>query len=213
MPRHITSLANYSPANRYDFRRDREEDWADRHVARWRDHWIDVAFEDDVEAIVVRIGRLSATSSSTTQQALVEVGLQDFEYDTLHHLMIRDTPGLASPSALADDLGISNAGMTGRLDSLEKAGWIQRSAGRRRPAPGRASRSPRAARRSGAGRWTCAAGPRTRSCTRSTPTSARRWPALLKKMTLVTEPPRATFFWVVQRRLRLITGSGHTVGA
>ena len=34
------------------------EDWTDRHVARWRDHWIDVAFEDDVEAIVVRIGRL-----------------------------------------------------------------------------------------------------------------------------------------------------------
>jgi DNA-binding MarR family transcriptional regulator len=42
--------------------------------------------------------------------------------------MIRDTPGLASPSALAADLGISNAGMTGRLDALEKAGWIQRSA-------------------------------------------------------------------------------------
>ena len=104
------------------------EDWTDRHVARWRDHWIDVAFEDDVEAIVVRIGRLKHYFKLTTQQALVEVGLQDFEYDTLHHLMIRDTPGLASPSALATDLGISNAGMTGRLDALEKAGWIQRSA-------------------------------------------------------------------------------------
>lgn len=105
-----------------------DEDWTDRHVARWRDHWIDVAFEDDVEAIVVRIGRLKHYFKLTTQQALVEVGLQDFEYDTLHHLMIRDTPGLASPSALAADLGISNAGMTGRLDALEKAGWIQRSA-------------------------------------------------------------------------------------
>ena len=104
------------------------EDWTDRHVARWRDHWIDVAFEDDVEAIVVRISRLKHFFKLTTQQALVEVGLQDFEYDTLHHLMIRDTPGLASPSALAADLGISNAGMTGRLDALEKAGWIQRSA-------------------------------------------------------------------------------------
>jgi DNA-binding MarR family transcriptional regulator len=104
------------------------EDWADRHVARWRDHWIDVAFEDDVEAIVVRIGRLRHHFKLTTQHALVEVGLQDFEYDTLHQLMIRDTPGYASPSALATDLGISNAGMTGRLDSLEKAGWIQRSA-------------------------------------------------------------------------------------
>jgi DNA-binding MarR family transcriptional regulator len=104
-----------------------DEDWADRHVARWRDHWIDVPFEDDVEAIVVRIGRLRKYFRLTTQRALLETGLQDFEYDTLHQLMIRDTPGQASPSALAADLGISNAGMTGRLDALERAGWIQRS--------------------------------------------------------------------------------------
>lgn len=104
------------------------EDWTDRHVARWRDHWLDVDFDDDVEAIVVRIGRLRRHFQATTQAAVAEVGLQDFEYDTLHQLMIRDTPGLASPSALAEDLGISNAGMTGRLDALEKAGWIQRRA-------------------------------------------------------------------------------------
>jgi DNA-binding MarR family transcriptional regulator len=107
---------------------DEPADWADRHVARWRDHWIDIAIEDDVEAIVVRIGRLQKHFKLTTQHALAEVGLQDFEYDTLHQLMIRDTPGLASPSALAEDLGISNAGMTGRLDALERAGWIQRRA-------------------------------------------------------------------------------------
>ena len=105
-----------------------QQDWADRHVERWRDHWVDVSFDDDVEAIVVRMGRLMKYfKSNTTQEVLVEVGLQDFEYQTLHLLMIRDTPGRASPSALAADLGISNAGMTGRLDALEKAGWIQRS--------------------------------------------------------------------------------------
>lgn len=105
-----------------------QDDWADRHVARWRDHWVDVRFEDDVEAIVVRIGRLMRHFRTTTQAALAEVGLQDFEYETLHHLMVRDTPGQASPSALAADLGISGAGMTGRLDALERAGWIQRRA-------------------------------------------------------------------------------------
>lgn len=105
-----------------------QQDWADRHVERWRDHWVDVSFDDDVEAIVVRMGRLMKYfKSNTTQEVLVEVGLQDFEYQTLHLLMIRDTPGQASPSALAADLGISNAGMTGRLDALEKAGWIRRS--------------------------------------------------------------------------------------
>lgn len=104
------------------------KDWADRHVERWRDHWVDVTFEDDVEAIVVRLGRLVRHFKSTTQEVLAEVGLQDFEYETLHLLMIRDTPGRASPSELAADLGISNAGMTGRLDALERAGWVQRSA-------------------------------------------------------------------------------------
>jgi DNA-binding MarR family transcriptional regulator len=104
------------------------EDWADRHVARWRDHWIDIAFDDDVEAIVVRMGRLVRHLKAMKQLALAEVGLQDFEYETLHLLMIRDTPGHASPSVLAADLGISNAGMTGRLDALEKAGWVQRRA-------------------------------------------------------------------------------------
>lgn len=105
-----------------------QQDWADRHVERWRDHWIDVSFEDDVEAIVVRMGRLvKHFKATTTQEVLAEVGLQEFEYRTLHLLMIRDTPGQASPSALAADLGISNAGMTGRLDALEKAGWIRRS--------------------------------------------------------------------------------------
>ena len=102
------------------------EDWADRHVARWRDHWIDVAFDDEVEAIIVRIDRIVRYFRKTKQEAVAAAGLHDSEYDTLHHLMIRDTPGLANPSDLAEDLGISNAGMTGRLDSLEKAGYLQR---------------------------------------------------------------------------------------
>lgn len=104
------------------------DDWADRHVARWRDHWIGLEFDEDVEAIVVRMGRLMKHFRAMTAAALAEVGLQDHEYETLHLLMIRDTPGHAAPSALAADLGISNAGMSGRLESMERAGWVQRTA-------------------------------------------------------------------------------------
>ena len=32
------------------------EDWVDRHVARWRDHWIDIHFDDEVEGVMERIG-------------------------------------------------------------------------------------------------------------------------------------------------------------
>ena len=105
------------------------KDAADLHVERWRDHWIDVSFDDEVEALTVRIGLLQRYLRNAKQAALLQVDLQDFEYDTLHTLMIRDTPGHASPSALATDLGLSNAGMTGRLDGLEKKGWLKRLPG------------------------------------------------------------------------------------
>lgn len=102
------------------------EDWTDRHVARWRDHWLDLDFDDQVEGVFVRINRISRYLKRESQRAVAEVGLTDFEYETLHSLMIRDTPGSASPTELAEELGVSGAGMTGRLDGLEKAGWIRR---------------------------------------------------------------------------------------
>jgi DNA-binding MarR family transcriptional regulator len=105
------------------------KDSADLHVERWRDHWIDIPFDDEVEAAMVRIGRLVRHLTATTQTALVETGLQDFEYETLHTLMIRDTPGRASPTALAQGLGVSPAGMSGRLSGLEKRGFVKRVPG------------------------------------------------------------------------------------
>ena len=102
------------------------EDWTDRHVARWRDHWLDFDFDEQVEAAFVRVGRIARYLRQAKQRAVAEVGLTDFEYDTLHVLMIRDTPGSASPTELAAELGVSGAGMTGRLDGLERAGWIRR---------------------------------------------------------------------------------------
>lgn len=103
------------------------KDSADLHVERWRDHWVlDAAFDDQVEAAMVRIIRLDRYLTSTTQKALSEAKLQRHEYETLHHLMIRDTPGRASPTALANDIGVSPAGMTGRLDGLERQGYLKR---------------------------------------------------------------------------------------
>ncbi len=43
--------------------------------------------------------------------------------------MIRDTPGHATPSELARDLMVSPAGITGRLDALEKSGYLRRVRG------------------------------------------------------------------------------------
>ena len=111
-----------------DQREPREQDWADLHVERWRGHWmLDTPFDDDTEAIFIRMGRLLRHLRSVAEQAARQVGLEQFEYETLHHLMVRDTPGTAAPSQLAVDLGISPAGMTGRLITLEKSGWVRRT--------------------------------------------------------------------------------------
>lgn len=102
------------------------EDWTDRHVARWRDHWLELDFDPEVEGVFARISRISRYLHKAKQKAVAQVGLTDADYDTLHVLMIRDTPGSASPTELAEELGVSGAGMTGRLDTLEKAGWVRR---------------------------------------------------------------------------------------
>ncbi|MFF8880051.1 MarR family winged helix-turn-helix transcriptional regulator [Streptomyces flaveolus] len=106
---------------------DQPHDWADRHVDRWRDHWIGIDFDDEVEAITVRLDRIRRHLKQSTRRAVEGAGLQIHEYETLHHLMIRDTPGRTTPSALAADLGVSAAGTTGRLDALERSGWVRRA--------------------------------------------------------------------------------------
>jgi DNA-binding MarR family transcriptional regulator len=106
------------------------KDGADLHVERWRDHWVlDKGFDDDVEAMTVRIWEIHKRFRAATKEAASQVGLQDFEYQTLHALMIRDTPGRASPGELAQEMEVSNAGVTGRLDSMEKKGWVKRMPG------------------------------------------------------------------------------------
>ena len=106
------------------------KDEADLHVERWRDHWVlDKGFDDAIEAMTVRIASIGKWFRATTKDAVAQVGLQDFEYETLHHLMIRDTPGRASPGELAQEMGVSNAGVSGRLDSMEKKGWLKRIPG------------------------------------------------------------------------------------
>ncbi|MDI2128288.1 MarR family winged helix-turn-helix transcriptional regulator [Yinghuangia seranimata] len=108
------------------------EDSVDRHIARWRDK---APFDERVEGIITRIQLINRHIRQTKNRALAEVGLQDFEFETLHRLASRGTPGRATPSELAAELKISPAGMTGRLDTLEKAGLIRRlreSADRRR---------------------------------------------------------------------------------
>jgi DNA-binding MarR family transcriptional regulator len=99
------------------------DDSVDRHIARWRGK---APFDERVEAIVTRLQFLVKHLSRGKDAALAMVGLQDFEFETLHRLASRGEHGRATPSELAADLKLSPAGMTGRLDTLEKAGLVRR---------------------------------------------------------------------------------------
>jgi DNA-binding MarR family transcriptional regulator len=99
------------------------EDSVDRHLARWRDK---APFDERVEAIITRIQLLARHVAHAKDQALAEIGLQGFEFETLHRLVSRGTPWRATPSELAAELMVSPAGITGRLDTLENAGLIRR---------------------------------------------------------------------------------------
>ncbi|MBF8185357.1 MarR family transcriptional regulator [Nonomuraea sp. K274] len=97
------------------------EDSVDRHLARWRGK---APFDERVEAVVSRMQLLVKHLSHAKEVALAEVGMQDFEYETLHRLVARG--GAATPSELATDLLLSPAGITGRLDTLERSGLVRR---------------------------------------------------------------------------------------
>ncbi|MEO3868335.1 MarR family transcriptional regulator [Nonomuraea sp. B12E4] len=97
------------------------EDSVDRHLARWRGR---APFDEQVEAIVTRLQFLVKHLAHTKEAALAEVGMQDFEFETLHRLVARG--GTATPSELAADLLLSPAGMTGRLDTLERSDLVRR---------------------------------------------------------------------------------------
>ncbi|MGL5853508.1 MAG: MarR family winged helix-turn-helix transcriptional regulator [Phycicoccus sp.] len=162
------------------------QDRIDRHVARWKDHWIDIDFDPEVEAVTSRLLYLARHLRTTKKDALAESGLQDAEYETLHALMIRDTPGLATPGDLAADLGLSPAGATGRLDALDRAGWVQR-----RPSADDRRRVVVEATRKGVSAWRAAMAVRGRAEDELvgvlTSAEQRRLNALLKKLTLALE--------------------------
>lgn len=99
------------------------EDSVDRHLARWRGK---APYDERVEAIITRIQLLAKHVGHAKDRALAEVGLQEFEFETLHRLVSRDRPWRATPSELAAELMVSPAGITGRLDTLERAGLVRR---------------------------------------------------------------------------------------
>ncbi|MFE0643380.1 MarR family winged helix-turn-helix transcriptional regulator [Streptomyces sp. NPDC058877] len=98
-------------------------DWTDGHVARWQPVLSDL--DPVVEGAVTRMKKLSVHLRRVREQSLVDFDLERHEFDTLHKLAGRG--GSAAPSELAQDLDLPPASVSGRLDALEKRGFVRRT--------------------------------------------------------------------------------------
>ncbi|MBF6331208.1 MarR family winged helix-turn-helix transcriptional regulator [Nocardia transvalensis] len=101
-------------------------DAVDAIAAQWRRERPDLELE--AMAIIGRLARLHLLASRAIEAVFAEYGLQRGEFDVLAALRRTGEPFELNPSALADTLMLSRAGMTGRLDRLETAGLVRRTA-------------------------------------------------------------------------------------
>jgi DNA-binding MarR family transcriptional regulator len=101
------------------------EDAVDTVVSAWRRERPDL----DLTAIGVagRLGRLSLVLGPAQERVFGKFGLQRGEFDVLAALRRSGPPYTLIPSELSATLMMSRAGMTSRLDRLEKAGFVERT--------------------------------------------------------------------------------------
>ncbi|MDH6707583.1 DNA-binding MarR family transcriptional regulator [Kitasatospora sp. MAA19] len=98
-------------------------DRTDGHVERWLP--VLPHLDPDIEGAVTRMSELTRHLGRVREQGVADYGLQKHEFDTLHVLAGRG--GRAAPSDLRADLNLAPASVTGRLEALERRGFIVRT--------------------------------------------------------------------------------------
>jgi DNA-binding MarR family transcriptional regulator len=96
------------------------EDEVDEHVRGTIERWPQI--DPEVEAIVVRIGKIDRLLRKAALTSLARVGLTHEEFKVLISLH----QGARSHGALSRDLMVSTGAMTNRLDKLEERGLVRR---------------------------------------------------------------------------------------
>ncbi len=79
-------------------------------------------------AILGRLARLMTIGTAKVEAVFAAHGLQRGEFDVLAALRRSGAPYELTPSTIADSLMMSRAGMTSRLDRLERDGLVRRIA-------------------------------------------------------------------------------------
>ncbi|MBS4099813.1 MarR family transcriptional regulator [Tsukamurella paurometabola] len=101
-------------------------------MAQWRTEYPDL--DTLPMSIVGRLAHLEAAARAAIEAPLEQAGLRRGEFDVLATLRRSGAPFALAPAVLADQLLITRAGLTARLDRLEAAGLVSRTP---RPTDGR----------------------------------------------------------------------------
>lgn len=99
-------------------------DRVDEMVEQWEQTGLGLAF--DAMGTIGRLGRLNAVGGKIIEQGMADHGLSVAEFDVLAALRRSGEPYELTPTDLSRTLMLSPAGISNRLDRLEKAGWIER---------------------------------------------------------------------------------------
>ena len=104
---------------------ERNADAIDAVVGAWRRERPEL----DLTAIGVagRLGRAVMLTTPMVEAVFAKHGLKQGEFDVLAALRRSGKPYTLIPSELSATLMMSRAGMTSRLDRLEKAGFVERT--------------------------------------------------------------------------------------
>ncbi len=101
------------------------QDWTDEMLARWAS----IRPELDMGAyqVTARISRIALHIAQHQEEVFGQLGLNRGEVGVLGALRIAGPPHRLSPTRLFKGLMLSSAGITSRLDRLEKRGLVKRS--------------------------------------------------------------------------------------
>lgn len=102
------------------------DDTTDRQLSGWTDARPDLAVEP--LQVTARLSRIGAHLAKRQEAVFGRFGLGRGEVGVLSALRIAAPPHRLSPTHLAKGLMLSSAGMTSRIDRLERRGYVRRLA-------------------------------------------------------------------------------------
>jgi DNA-binding MarR family transcriptional regulator len=101
------------------------EDWTDNLLARWAS--IHPGLDMNIYQVTARIARIGLHVGRHQEEVFGRMGLNRGEVGVLSALRIAGPPHRLSPTRLFKGLMLSSAGITSRLDRLEKRGLVRRT--------------------------------------------------------------------------------------